>query len=117
MNQSAPNVSRRKWEISCEMKLKEGNGKDAVLNAMLAEGCPPSDATMFLTAALKTLRGQAIKLTAGGAAFLLLGLMLTLSSYRTAYEAGGGRFFLFFGAMICGICCVFFGLRSFFRLK
>lgn len=106
MNQNISGRNPRQLAVFCEMKLKEGYKKEAVFNAMINEGCPPSDASLILKESLRVLRGRAIKLAVAGAIFFLAGTGATLSSYRTAYESGGGVYVLCFGAVICGIICL-----------
>lgn len=115
-----PSKSRRQLAAWCEARLKEGWQKDALLDEM-SRDCPLAEALRIIDEVKRALIGRAQKVLIAGIAMVLLGIVITFSTYQTAYETalstGKGQYLVCFGAVISGGICVIVSLRSLFRLK
>ena len=110
-------MNRNQVSAHCEAYLKQGVGKEKLCEKMVAEGCPPTEAKQIIDAAAGKLGRSAGIVLAVGLALIILGIAVTVATYRTAYEMGGGVYIVWFGAVISGTVCVVFGLRSLLRLR
>jgi hypothetical protein len=60
------------------------------------------------------LRSYAIRQIVIGLVIACVGLLISLASYQTASEDGGGGYFVFWGAVVFGLLRAFRGARLYF---
>ena len=110
-------MSLRQFAAHCEARLKQGASKEELFRQMVEAGCPPAEAARMIDDALAKLNSAAGKLLGFGILLLVLGVLTTIATYRTAYEAGGGTYLLWYGAVISGAVCVVMGIRAMVKLR
>lgn len=99
MNAQAPlgdfgsGMSPRQLAAQCEARLRQGVRSEELLRQMAEAGCPHGEAEQIIHGAASRLRGAAKKTLGLGILLLALGILVTVATYRTACEAGGGRGF------------------------
>lgn len=111
-----PGRSRRQLAAWCELRMKEGQPKDALIDEMIRE-CSAEEAQQIYHEIRRTLAGRTRKILILGIAAFILGVLFTYSSFTSRTYYNGGGFYFFFGLIFGGIACVVYALWSLSRLR
>ncbi len=100
--------SRKQWEAFVE--IDAGNtDASTLLKQMMADGFTEQEARVLLARKKHSRTKTNILILLLGIALFFLGIMLTVSSYSTV-SSSGGKYFVFFGAVIVGILLFIYGV-------
>jgi len=95
--------TKRQWQAHAELAMSKGERADAVLSGMIHAGCPEADAREIVQRALEVQRKAANRLLGCSGAFMSAGIIITAATYSAATSAaGGGTYYIWYGAIICG---------------
>ncbi len=108
---NAPPFSQRQLRAYVEKKLNEGVSSQSVILDIAAKGYDHESAQNVVKEVLSSLRKKYFKILGISGGFGLLGVIATVSTV----ESGNG--YIWYGAIICGLIGVIYGLSKLLKLK
>lgn len=108
---NAPPLSQRQLRAYIERELNAGADSQSVIREITAKGYDPANAQNVVKEVLNSLRNKYWKIFGISGGFGLLGLIVTLSTIES--ETG----YIWYGAILCGLIGVIYGLSKLMKLK
>lgn len=107
--------SRRQWEAFVSI-----NGgkipREELMRQMVADGLSEQEAQNILLKNKKSKVKSGLIMLGVGLVLCVLGIVATIASYSSATDFGNEKFYIYWGAVLCGVIMIFIGLfRLIFR--
>lgn len=98
--------SKRQWLATSEARLKKGESYEALIKEIVDSGYAEHDAQRIIDEAIRRVNKRAGRVLGCSALLLIAGLAVTLLSLNTGVGA------IWWGAIVCGLVGVFYGLLA-----
>jgi hypothetical protein len=107
--------SRRQWEAFVQINGRK-IPREELIRQMVADGLSEQEAQNILSKNKKSKIKSGLFMLCGGLVLCVLGIVATISSYSNTSDFGDSRFYVYWGAVLCGAIMIFIGLfRLIFR--
>lgn len=111
--------SSRQWQAYIELQVKQGRPAQELVNEVIARGLAEAEAGAYVREAVRSQRARSTRVVGCSALLLLGGLGATVTTFagNYLYVHGEPHYAVWFGAIICGLVGIVYGVRQLSRIR